>query len=151
MPIPVAARSNASICGRSLAGIAGANLVDDMGVLSCECCVLSGRRFYNRWISCPEKSYRTWCLERQPNREKTANLFITLFEEILWNMLLFILHTNHFIIVSLPSFGQHMNWIQFFLTAKERHFWDPDVDVMMLKWYLNKYRKFWHSSGQLIT
>jgi hypothetical protein len=37
-PIPVAARSRASVCGRSLAGIAGSNPAVDMA--ACLCCVL---------------------------------------------------------------------------------------------------------------
>ena len=41
-PIPVAARSKAWVCGRSLAGVAGANPASGMDV-SCERCVLSGR------------------------------------------------------------------------------------------------------------
>jgi hypothetical protein len=44
-PIPVAARSKAWVCGRSLAGIAGSNPAGDMTVC-CECCVLSGRGLF---------------------------------------------------------------------------------------------------------
>jgi hypothetical protein len=40
-PIPVAARSKAWVCGRSLAGIAGLTAAGGMDVC-CECCVLSG-------------------------------------------------------------------------------------------------------------
>ena len=57
MSIPLAVLSNAWICDSSLVGIADANLVDDIDVLSYECCVLSGRCFYNGPIICPEKSY----------------------------------------------------------------------------------------------
>ena len=32
MPVPVAARSKAQVCGRSLAGIAGSNTVEGMDV-----------------------------------------------------------------------------------------------------------------------
>ena len=42
MPLPVAARSKAWICGRSLVGIVGSNPTGGMDVC-CECCVLSGR------------------------------------------------------------------------------------------------------------
>jgi hypothetical protein len=28
----------------------------------CECCVLSGRGLCNELITCPEKSYRLWCV-----------------------------------------------------------------------------------------
>jgi hypothetical protein len=41
-PIPVAARSKAWVCGRSLAGTAGLNPGGCMNV-SCEWCVLSGK------------------------------------------------------------------------------------------------------------
>ena len=41
-PVPGAARSKASACGRSLAGTAGSNPTWGMDVC-CECCVLSGR------------------------------------------------------------------------------------------------------------
>ena len=40
-PIPVAARSKAWVCGRSLAEIVGSNTAGDMDVFF-ECCVLSG-------------------------------------------------------------------------------------------------------------
>jgi len=39
----MAAKSNALVCGRSLAGIVGSNPVGGMDVY-CECCVLSGRQ-----------------------------------------------------------------------------------------------------------
>jgi len=43
MPIPVAARSKASVCGRSLAGIAGSNPAGALMFVCCECCVFTGR------------------------------------------------------------------------------------------------------------
>jgi hypothetical protein len=42
MPNPVAARSRAWVCGRTLAGIVSSNPTRGMDV-SCECYVLSGR------------------------------------------------------------------------------------------------------------
>jgi len=42
-PIPVAARSKAEICGRSLARITGSNPAGGWMFVSCERCVLSGR------------------------------------------------------------------------------------------------------------
>ena len=42
VPIPVAARSKAWVCGRSLAGIVGSNLAGGVDVCR-EYCVLSGR------------------------------------------------------------------------------------------------------------
>ena len=50
MPVPVAARSKAWVCGRALAGVVGSNPVGDMDVCS-ECCVLSGRGLCNELIS----------------------------------------------------------------------------------------------------
>ena len=58
MPFPVAARSKAWVCGRSLARIAPGAWV----FFSCECCVLSGRRLSDEPITCPEESYRLWCV-----------------------------------------------------------------------------------------
>jgi hypothetical protein len=43
LQIPLAALSKASVCGRSLAGIAGSNPVGAWMSVSCECCVLLGR------------------------------------------------------------------------------------------------------------
>ena len=57
--IPAAARS--TVCGLSLAGIAGSNPAGGMDV-SFECCVLSGRGSYNGPITHPEESYRVWCV-----------------------------------------------------------------------------------------
>ena len=56
LPIPVAARSKAWICGLSLVGIVGSNAVGGMDV-SCECCVLSGRGLCYGSVTCPEESY----------------------------------------------------------------------------------------------
>ena len=70
-PIPVAARSNAWVCGRSLAGTAGSNPAEGMDV-SCECCVLSGRGLCDGLMTTPEESYRlwrvwlgSWCLDNE--------------------------------------------------------------------------------------
>jgi len=57
----VAVWSKASASGRSLAAIAGSNPVLDIDV-SCECCVLSGRSLCDGPITCPEESYRVWCV-----------------------------------------------------------------------------------------
>jgi len=51
-----AARSKVSVCGRSLAGIAGSNPAGGMDVC-CECCVLSGRGLCDGLITRPEESY----------------------------------------------------------------------------------------------
>jgi hypothetical protein len=52
-PIPVAARSKAWVCGRSLAGIAGLNPTEDM-TTSCECSVLSGKVLCDWPVPLPE-------------------------------------------------------------------------------------------------
>ena len=64
LPVPVAARSNASVCGRSLAGVAGSNLTGEGSWVSvrCECCVSSGRGLCHEPITRLEKSYRLWCV-----------------------------------------------------------------------------------------
>ena len=61
VPIPVAERSKASVCGRSLAEIAGSNTAGDMDVC-CECCVISGKDLCDGPIPRPEKPYRLWCV-----------------------------------------------------------------------------------------
>jgi len=58
----VTARSQAWVCGRSLAGIAGSNPPGGVDVC-CECCVLSGRGLYVGLITRPEESYRVWCVQ----------------------------------------------------------------------------------------
>jgi hypothetical protein len=54
---PMAARSKAWVCGRSLAGIVGSNTAECM-----ECCVLSDRGLCDRLITRPEESYRLCCV-----------------------------------------------------------------------------------------
>jgi hypothetical protein len=59
----VAARSEAWVCGRTLAAIAGS--IPAMGIeICCECCVSSGRDFCVGLIARPEESHRVWCVER---------------------------------------------------------------------------------------
>jgi len=61
MLIPVAARSNAWVCCRSFAGIAGSN--PDGGMDVClDYCVLTGRGLCVGLITLPEESYWLWCL-----------------------------------------------------------------------------------------
>jgi hypothetical protein len=62
VPIPVAARSMAWVCCRSLAGIAGANPAGDMDVFLFLSVVLWGRGLCDRMITRPEESYRVWCV-----------------------------------------------------------------------------------------
>jgi hypothetical protein len=57
----VAAQSKASVCGFSLFKIAGSNSAGGV-VISCECCMLSGRGLYDGLITRPEVSYRVRCL-----------------------------------------------------------------------------------------
>jgi hypothetical protein len=58
LPIPVAERSEPSVCGRSLAGIVGSNFSGEWMSICCECCVLSGRVTCNGPILRPEESCR---------------------------------------------------------------------------------------------
>ena len=60
-PIPEAARSKASVCGRSFAGIVGSNPAGGM-VFSCQFRVLSGRGLCDGLITRPDESYPVWCL-----------------------------------------------------------------------------------------
>jgi hypothetical protein len=62
MPIPVAARSKAQVCGRSLAGTVGSNTAGGMDFISCECCVFSGRGLCDGLITRLEVSYRVFCV-----------------------------------------------------------------------------------------
>jgi hypothetical protein len=62
MPIPVAARSLASVCCRSFAGISGSNSVGDMDV-----CFLSKPFFVmlrplRQADPCSKESFRMWCV-----------------------------------------------------------------------------------------
>ena len=56
-PIPVAARSKAWVCGRSLVEIASSSPAGGMDVC-CECCVLSDKVFRGRPITHLEGCYR---------------------------------------------------------------------------------------------
>ena len=60
-PLPVAARSKAWVCGRSLDETADSNPAVGM-IVSCECCVLSDRGLRVILINRPEESYRAWCV-----------------------------------------------------------------------------------------
>jgi hypothetical protein len=55
--IPVAARSKALVCDRSLAGIVGSNLTRGMAI-SFECCLFFGRDLFFGLITLPEEF--TW-------------------------------------------------------------------------------------------
>ena len=57
-PIPAAARSNAWVCGRSVAGIVGSKHAGTWMSVFCECCVLPGRGLCVGLITRPEESYR---------------------------------------------------------------------------------------------
>jgi hypothetical protein len=56
--IPVAARSKAWVCGRSLAGIVGSNRAGNIDVSSVSVCVLSGRGLCDELITRSEDPYR---------------------------------------------------------------------------------------------
>jgi len=57
LSIAVAAQTNAWVCDRWLAGIAGSNLAGLWMSLSCVCCVLSGTDLCDGPITRPEESY----------------------------------------------------------------------------------------------
>jgi hypothetical protein len=61
LPVQVAPRSKAFVCGRLPAEIVGSNPTGGMYVC-CECCVLSGRGLCVGLITSPEESYRLWCV-----------------------------------------------------------------------------------------
>ena len=62
-PIPVAARSQAWVCGRSLAGITGSNPEGSMDIcLLWVLWVLSGIGLCVEPITGPDESYRVWCV-----------------------------------------------------------------------------------------
>ena len=61
MPVPVAARSMAQVCGRQPAEIVRSNPTGGMDVC-CECCVLSRRGLCDGVTTRPEESYRLWCV-----------------------------------------------------------------------------------------
>jgi hypothetical protein len=61
-PVPVAARSKVWICGRSPAGLWVRIQPGTWMFVCCECCVLSGRGLCDQLITCPEESYRLWCV-----------------------------------------------------------------------------------------
>jgi hypothetical protein len=62
MPVPVAARSKAYVCGRSPTEIVVSNPTGAWIFVCCECCVLSGRGLCDELITRPEESYRLWCV-----------------------------------------------------------------------------------------
>ena len=73
-PIPVAERSKAWVCGRSLSGVAGSNTAGAWMSICCECCVLSGTGLCDGLITRPEESYRLWCVSecnREPSIKRT--------------------------------------------------------------------------------
>ena len=57
-PVPVAARSKAWVCGRTVAGIAGSKPTS----LSLESAVCSQVEVYVGLITFPEESYGVWCV-----------------------------------------------------------------------------------------
>ena len=61
MPVPVAARCKAWVCGRSPADIVGSNSTGAIYVC-CKCCVLRGRGLCDELIPGLEKFYRLWCV-----------------------------------------------------------------------------------------
>ena len=58
MPVPVAARSKTARLLRSWVRFPPGTWM----FVYCECCVLSGRDLCDELITCPEESYRRWCV-----------------------------------------------------------------------------------------
>ena len=61
LPVPVASRSKAWVCGRSPAAFGVSNPTEGMDVCR-ECCVFSGRDLCVGLITRPEENYRLWCV-----------------------------------------------------------------------------------------
>ena len=70
MPISVAARSEAWVYGRSLAGIVGSKPAGAWMSVCVEGCVLSGRGLCDGLITRPEKSYRMCVCDLETSRVK---------------------------------------------------------------------------------
>jgi hypothetical protein len=62
VPVPVATRSKAQVCGLSPAEIVDSNPSGDIDVVSCECRVMSGRCLCDELITRSSESYRLWCV-----------------------------------------------------------------------------------------
>jgi hypothetical protein len=62
MPILVAARSKAWVCGRWLAGIVGSNPGGSINVCLLRMSCFVGRGLCDGLITLPEESYRVWCV-----------------------------------------------------------------------------------------
>ena len=62
LPVPVAARYKAWVCGHSLIGAVGSNPAGGVDAVSCECRVLSGRGLCVGLITRPGGSYLGWCM-----------------------------------------------------------------------------------------
>jgi hypothetical protein len=72
LPIPVAARSKAWVCGDRLLGLWVRIPPKTCMSVSCECCVLSGRGLCVGLITRPWESYRVWYVLTACNRETSA-------------------------------------------------------------------------------
>jgi hypothetical protein len=59
--VPVAARPKAYVYGPSPAETVGSNSTGHMEGCG-ECCVLSGTGLCEELLTCPEESYRLWCV-----------------------------------------------------------------------------------------
>jgi hypothetical protein len=65
--MPLAARSMAQVCDRSLAEIVGSSPAEGMGVFW-ECCVFSGTGLCDGLITRPEQSYLVLCVIAKPRQ-----------------------------------------------------------------------------------
>ena len=62
VPVPVAARSKAWVCGRLPAECGFESRRLAWTSVCCECCMLSGRGLCDELITRPEESYQLWCV-----------------------------------------------------------------------------------------
>ena len=62
VPVSVAARSKAWVCGRSTTEIVGSKPPGAWMYLYCQCCVLSGKGLCDELITRPDESYELWCV-----------------------------------------------------------------------------------------
>ena len=72
----MAARSKASVFGRSTVEVVVSNPTRGMDVclfVCCDCCVLSGRGLCDGLITRPDRSYRLWRVEKAMRKQVKIN------------------------------------------------------------------------------
>jgi hypothetical protein len=108
--------------------------------ICCECCVLSGRGFRDELLTCPEESYRLWCvvvcdLETSRMRRPWSTLgrraigiyiYITFFTLNVWRLLNRITQ-NSYVTVGRKYFHQGPH------ATRGQHVWQPNSAGKQLK------------------